>query len=96
MAEQDNKVPGMTPELLGLIHPELAGISQMKSLAPSEQRMLWQVPDSKWEDMNTALRCLGHGKQRAQLPLQALHVHLDKNRGFGVVCGVTSGQAGAM
>lgn len=57
MEEQDNKVPGMTPELLGLIHAELADIAQLKSLAPSEQRMLWQVPDSKWEDMDTASRC---------------------------------------
>lgn len=36
-----------------LIHPRLADISQLKSLALSEQEMLWQVSHSKSEDMDT-------------------------------------------
>jgi len=56
MEERDKKVPETTPKPLGLIHPRLVDIFQLKSLALSEQAMLWQAPDSKSEDADT-VRC---------------------------------------
>ena len=56
MEERDKKMPGTMSKLLGLIHPRPLDIFQLKSLALSEQAMLWQEPDSKSEDVDTA-RC---------------------------------------
>lgn len=70
MEERDKKVPGTTPKLLGLIHPRLVDIFQLKSLAQSEQAMLSRCQIANRRTLtqrDASLGCLGRGKQRAQL-----------------------------